>query len=123
MFHVHQGFCRRVDGTRENDFFLPAGTDAITKIDQDHDGSDGAATLLQACNRQSALTDARIDGNDAQRLSDRTCHGIEDFVCQRRYVMAYGYPDGPKRADRAPTRSRRRCAVAVRVRVRMGPRT
>ena len=98
---VHKGLCRGVDSTRENVLLSDwAGAAVVTKFDQDHAGSDGGAILLQARDRQSDRTDARIGGNDVQRLSGGTRHGIEDLVRQRLYAIAYGYPDGHE-ADRS----------------------
>ena len=106
-FSVHKDLCRGVDRTRENVLLSDwAGTAVVTKFDQDHAGSDGGAMLLQAGDRQSDLTDARIGGNDAQCLSGGTRHGLEDLVRQRLYAIAYGRPGGHE-ADRScadPTR-------------------
>jgi hypothetical protein len=83
------------DSTRQSVLFSDLSSKpVVAKFDHEQASSDGGAILLQACDRQLALTEALIGWIDDRRQSGKIRHAIGDLVRQRLYAIACGYPDG-----------------------------
>lgn len=64
------------------------------EFDQAHSSSDGGALLLKAVDDELGLTAALADGLRDRRMPGKVRHSIHEFIRQRVFGIALGYPDG-----------------------------
>ena len=86
----------------------------VATFDQAHASSDGGAILLRAAVQRLQLTTRLSRCLTDARDPDRVTHALSDFVAQRVFGIACGYPDANEATASPTIRSRSCCSIGIR---------